>query len=50
VRSALKEPMKSKLVANSNFSYNAAAWEAGVQGKKTNVTALGKAGIMPITP
>eukprot|EP00429_Kryptoperidinium_foliaceum_P024427 CAMPEP_0176128946 /NCGR_PEP_ID=MMETSP0120_2-20121206/65178_1 /TAXON_ID=160619 /ORGANISM="Kryptoperidinium foliaceum, Strain CCMP 1326" /LENGTH=70 /DNA_ID=CAMNT_0017464089 /DNA_START=62 /DNA_END=270 /DNA_ORIENTATION=+ len=44
VRSALKEPMKSKLTSGSSFSYNAATWEGGVQGVKTEITTLGKAG------
>lgn len=44
VRSAAKEPVKSKLLANSSFSYNAAAWEGGAQGTKTQVSALSKAG------
>ena len=44
VRSALKEPMKSKLMAQSEFQYNASAWESGVQGAKKQVTSLGQAG------
>ena len=44
VRSALKEPMKSKLTAQSEFSYNAAAWESGAQGAKEKVTSLSQAG------
>ncbi|CAJ1939664.1 unnamed protein product [Cylindrotheca closterium] len=44
VRSAVKEPMKSKLAAHGEFSYSAAAWNAGVQGAKTEVTVLGAAG------
>mmetsp|Transcript_21862 Transcript_21862/g.54154 ORF Transcript_21862/g.54154 Transcript_21862/m.54154 type:complete len:118 (-) Transcript_21862:205-558(-) len=44
VRSALKEPMKSKLLAQSEFKYNASAWEAGVQGAKKEVTSLSQAG------
>ena len=47
VRSALKEPTKSKLMANSSFSYKAAAWEGGVQSSKKEITTLGKAGAMP---
>lgn len=44
VRSALKEPTKSKLMAQSEFKYNASAWEAGVQGAKKEVTSLSQAG------
>jgi hypothetical protein len=44
VRSALKEPMKSKLMAQSEFKYNASAWESGVQGAKKEVTSLSQAG------
>jgi hypothetical protein len=44
VRSALKEPMKSKLMAQSEFSYKATAWESGVAGVKKPVTSLSQAG------
>eukprot|EP00586_Coscinodiscus_wailesii_P011953 CAMPEP_0172494960 /NCGR_PEP_ID=MMETSP1066-20121228/59859_1 /TAXON_ID=671091 /ORGANISM="Coscinodiscus wailesii, Strain CCMP2513" /LENGTH=70 /DNA_ID=CAMNT_0013266317 /DNA_START=164 /DNA_END=376 /DNA_ORIENTATION=+ len=45
VRNAAKEPAKSKLAANSKFSYNASVWEGGVQGKKVEIDVLSKAGI-----
>ena len=44
VRSALKEPAKSKLQTANQFSYNAAKWEAGEMGLKEEVAALSKAG------
>eukprot|EP00428_Durinskia_dybowskii_P032551 CAMPEP_0170253380 /NCGR_PEP_ID=MMETSP0116_2-20130129/26529_1 /TAXON_ID=400756 /ORGANISM="Durinskia baltica, Strain CSIRO CS-38" /LENGTH=73 /DNA_ID=CAMNT_0010504361 /DNA_START=31 /DNA_END=252 /DNA_ORIENTATION=+ len=44
VRSAAKEPVRSKLLANSSFSYNAAKWEGGAQGTKTQISSLSKAG------
>eukprot|EP00934_Nitzschia_sp_Nitz4_P008574 Nitzschia sp. Nitz4//scaffold163_size50693//8773//9153//NITZ4_006982-RA/size50693-snap-gene-0.63-mRNA-1//-1//CDS//3329538013//8564//frame0 len=44
VRSALKEPTKSKLTAANTFSYNKATWAAGEQGVKTEVSTLSKAG------
>ncbi|KAL3938220.1 MAG: hypothetical protein SGBAC_006827 [Bacillariaceae sp.] len=44
VRSAVKEPMKSKLAAQGQFSYRASSWTAGAQGVKTEVTTLGAAG------
>mmetsp|Transcript_2018 Transcript_2018/g.4556 ORF Transcript_2018/g.4556 Transcript_2018/m.4556 type:complete len:106 (+) Transcript_2018:1421-1738(+) len=44
VRSAVKEPMKSKLAAQGQFSYQASAWTAGEQGAKAEITALGAAG------
>eukprot|EP00535_Pseudo-nitzschia_heimii_P010542 CAMPEP_0197175508 /NCGR_PEP_ID=MMETSP1423-20130617/1712_1 /TAXON_ID=476441 /ORGANISM="Pseudo-nitzschia heimii, Strain UNC1101" /LENGTH=71 /DNA_ID=CAMNT_0042624685 /DNA_START=62 /DNA_END=277 /DNA_ORIENTATION=- len=44
VRAALKEPMKSQLAPQGQFSYNASAWEAGVQGPKNPVTSLSQAG------
>ena len=44
VRGALKEPAKRKAMAQENFSYNASAWEAGVQGKKTQIQSLAEAG------
>ena len=44
VRSALKEPMKSKLTAQGAFSYNASVWESGAQGAKERVTSLSQAG------
>jgi hypothetical protein len=44
VRSALKEPAKSKLAEQSIFSYNAAVWTSGEMGKKMGVNSLGAAG------
>jgi hypothetical protein len=44
VRSALKEPARSKLMAQGEFSYKASSWTAGSQGAKTEVTTLGAAG------
>ena len=46
VRSALKEPARTKLAAQDKFSYKAAAWTDGSQGVKTEVTKLSKAGIL----
>jgi hypothetical protein len=46
VRTALKEPAKSKLASQGEFSYKVAAWDSGVQGTKTEITTLGKAGSM----
>eukprot|EP00532_Pseudo-nitzschia_australis_P009330 CAMPEP_0168170094 /NCGR_PEP_ID=MMETSP0139_2-20121125/3990_1 /TAXON_ID=44445 /ORGANISM="Pseudo-nitzschia australis, Strain 10249 10 AB" /LENGTH=71 /DNA_ID=CAMNT_0008087561 /DNA_START=234 /DNA_END=449 /DNA_ORIENTATION=- len=44
VRSGLKEPMKSKLIAQSEFKYNASVWESGEQGAKKAVSSLSQAG------
>ena len=44
VRSALKEPAKSKLMAQSEFSYKSSTWAAGEQGAKLEVESLSKAG------
>ncbi|OEU08345.1 hypothetical protein FRACYDRAFT_271807 [Fragilariopsis cylindrus CCMP1102] len=44
VRSALKEPMKSKLSAQGEFSYKASAWVDGTQMSKTEITSLSQAG------
>ena len=44
VRSALKEPMKSKLMAQSEFKYNASVWESGLEGAKKEVSSLSQAG------
>ena len=44
VRSALKEPAKSKLMAQGEFSFKTSTWSAGEQGAKTEITALGGAG------
>eukprot|EP00594_Rhizosolenia_setigera_P007692 CAMPEP_0178939222 /NCGR_PEP_ID=MMETSP0789-20121207/87_1 /TAXON_ID=3005 /ORGANISM="Rhizosolenia setigera, Strain CCMP 1694" /LENGTH=66 /DNA_ID=CAMNT_0020618033 /DNA_START=220 /DNA_END=420 /DNA_ORIENTATION=+ len=40
LRSALKEPAKTKAAASETFSFNVATWEAGEMGAKK---ALGKA-------
>ena len=45
VRASLKEPAKTKAMANETFSYNAAPWSAGKSQGKTNVSELGKAGL-----
>ena len=44
MRAGLKEPAKTKAMAQEAFSYNASVWEAGVQGEKAAVDALSKAG------
>eukprot|EP00560_Eucampia_antarctica_P008849 CAMPEP_0197823728 /NCGR_PEP_ID=MMETSP1437-20131217/1049_1 /TAXON_ID=49252 ORGANISM="Eucampia antarctica, Strain CCMP1452" /NCGR_SAMPLE_ID=MMETSP1437 /ASSEMBLY_ACC=CAM_ASM_001096 /LENGTH=70 /DNA_ID=CAMNT_0043423037 /DNA_START=88 /DNA_END=300 /DNA_ORIENTATION=- len=44
VRAALKEPAKSKAMAQETFSYNKAAWDSGKQGEKKLVDVLSKAG------
>ena len=45
VRAALKEPAKSKAMAQESFAYNASKWSGGAQGDKVAVDALGKAGL-----
>ena len=45
VRAALKEPAKSKAMAQESFTYNSSKWAAGEQGDKVAVSALGKAGL-----
>eukprot|EP00562_Extubocellulus_spinifer_P009038 CAMPEP_0178495362 /NCGR_PEP_ID=MMETSP0696-20121128/13503_1 /TAXON_ID=265572 /ORGANISM="Extubocellulus spinifer, Strain CCMP396" /LENGTH=70 /DNA_ID=CAMNT_0020123493 /DNA_START=26 /DNA_END=238 /DNA_ORIENTATION=+ len=45
VRAALKEPAKSKAMAQETFSYNSSKWVDGVQGDKVAVDTLGKAGL-----
>jgi len=44
VRSALKEPAKSKLAVQGEFHYKASAWAAGEQGPKVDVTTFAGAG------
>eukprot|EP00581_Thalassiosira_minuscula_P006677 CAMPEP_0183702744 /NCGR_PEP_ID=MMETSP0737-20130205/756_1 /TAXON_ID=385413 /ORGANISM="Thalassiosira miniscula, Strain CCMP1093" /LENGTH=70 /DNA_ID=CAMNT_0025929411 /DNA_START=89 /DNA_END=301 /DNA_ORIENTATION=- len=44
VRAALKEPAKSKAMAQEAFSYNRSHWTDGVQGSKTAVDALKSVG------
>ena len=44
MRGALKEPAKTKAMAQEAFQYNAASWEGGVMGAKSPVTSLGAAG------
>ena len=44
MRSALKEPAKSKLMAQGEFSFKSSTWSAGEQGAKQEVTTLGGAG------
>lgn len=40
IRGALKEPAKSRLMAQDKFSYKASTWTAGEQGAKTEITSL----------
>lgn len=35
MRKALKEPAKTKAMANETFSYNSSIWEGGKMGTKT---------------
>ena len=44
LRSALKEPAKTKAFANSAISYNRSTFDNAVQGAKKEVTKLGQAG------
>ena len=44
VRAALKEPAKTKAMAQEQFGYNSSMWSAGTQGSKTYVNSLGQAG------
>jgi hypothetical protein len=44
VRAALKEPLKSKLAVQGQFSYKASTWEAGDQSPKVEIDTLEKAG------
>ena len=44
LRSALKEPARTKAKANTEFAYNKSFFEAGVQSAKKRVTDLGAAG------
>jgi len=43
LRSALKEPLKSKAMAGGSLSYNRSVWNAGEMGEKKLVEALEKA-------
>ena len=45
LRSALKEPARTKAFANDSFFYNRAVWENGVSGPKKGITEISKAGI-----
>ena len=45
VRAGLKEPAKSKAMAQESFKFNTSKWSAGEQGEKVAVDALGKAGL-----
>eukprot|EP00558_Chaetoceros_sp_UNC1202_P003658 CAMPEP_0197234792 /NCGR_PEP_ID=MMETSP1429-20130617/2446_1 /TAXON_ID=49237 /ORGANISM="Chaetoceros sp., Strain UNC1202" /LENGTH=70 /DNA_ID=CAMNT_0042693281 /DNA_START=70 /DNA_END=282 /DNA_ORIENTATION=+ len=45
MRTALKEPAKTKAMANEAFSYNATVWEGGVGSGKKNISKLGDAGL-----
>ena len=40
VRAALKEPAKTKAMAQETFSYNRATWSEGTMGAKTLVDGL----------
>lgn len=40
IRGALKEPAKSRLLAQDQFSFKKANWEGGVQGPKTDISNL----------
>lgn len=42
MRKALKEPAKTKAMANETFSYNSAIWEAGEMGSKSRVASVAK--------
>ena len=44
LRAGLKEPLKSKLGAQSTFSYKVSTWEGGEQGPKVEIDTLDKAG------
>ncbi|KAL9189870.1 hypothetical protein ACHAXT_009545 [Thalassiosira profunda] len=44
VRAALKEPAKSKAMAQEAFGYNRSHWTGGEQGGKTKVDALKSVG------
>ena len=44
VRAALKEPAKSKAMAQEAFGYNRSHWTGGEQGGKTMVDALKSVG------
>ena len=44
VRTALKEPAKSKLAAQGEFSYKVSKWTGGEQGIKEEIVNLSKAG------
>ena len=44
LRAALKEPAKSKAMAQETFSYNKAIWSEGTMGTKTLVDGLKSVG------
>jgi hypothetical protein len=44
VRTALKEPAKTKASNQNEFSYNTAKWTAGVASGKTPINSLAQAG------
>jgi hypothetical protein len=44
VRGALKEPARTKAMAQEHFQYNASTWENGTQGVKTAIQSLKAAG------
>ena len=45
MRASLKEPAKTKAMANESFSYNAGIWKEGKSQGKTPVSDLGAAGL-----
>ncbi|GAX22503.1 hypothetical protein FisN_14Hh125 [Fistulifera solaris] len=44
MRSVLKEPAKTRAMAQEAYGYNAAVWEAGKQGPKLPVANIQQAG------
>lgn len=44
MRSVLKEPAKTRAMAQDAYAYNAAVWEAGKQGPKVPVANIQQAG------
>ncbi|KAG7358567.1 mitochondrial ATP synthase epsilon chain [Nitzschia inconspicua] len=44
VRAGLKEPLKSKLAAQGQFSYKVSSWTNGEQSPKIEIDTLDKAG------
>lgn len=44
MRGALKEPARTKAMAQESFQFNAAKWSEGAMGSKTPITSLKEAG------